>query len=224
MDIFPDRQALANAAAKLLAAALAGPGAGTLVVTGGGTPGPVYDRLSAMDLGWDRITVTLTDDRRVDGRSPFSNARLVRQRLLVGPAAAARFVGLTGGGGAPDDDATAAEAVVRALLPSAATLLGMGEDGHVASLFPGDPDLAARLDPDGDRLCVGVPVAGLEPFIPRVSLTVRALLYTRLVVLLITGAAKRAIIERIDADPAWAPPVAAVLRQTRAQVRILSAD
>jgi 6-phosphogluconolactonase len=96
----------------------------------------------------------------------------------------------------------------------------MGEDGHVASLFPGDPDLAARLDPCGRRLCVAAP-AGLPPYAPRISLTVRALLDTRLVLLLITGHAKRALIERVLNDPACSPPAAAILRQDRAPARVL---
>jgi 6-phosphogluconolactonase len=124
-------------------------------------------------------------------------------------------------GPTPEADALAVEPALRAPAPWSAVMLGMGEDGHIASLFPGDPDLASWLDPDGERLCVGVPVAGLEPFVPRISLTVRALLDTRLVMLLINGQAKRALIERVGAEPAYAPPVAAILRQGRAPVRVL---
>jgi 6-phosphogluconolactonase len=221
MEIFPDRAAQAAAAADMLAAALAAPGARSLVVTGGRSPGAVYDRLARQDLAWPEITVTLSDDRWVDSASPFSNEALVRERLLVGHAATARFLPLKGGGATPEADALAAEAALAALTPWAAVLLGMGEDGHIASLFPGDSDLAARLDPDGSRWCVGVAEAGLEPFVPRISLTVRALLDARLVVLLISGDAKRDLIERVRADPAYNPPVAAVLRQTRAPTRVL---
>ena len=145
----------------------------------------------------------------------------MRQRLLVGHAAAARFLPLKGGKDSPDADALVDDAALRANLPAAATLLGMGEDGHIASLFPGDPDLAARLDPEGERLCVGVPVAGLAPFVARVSLTLRALLATQAVLVLISGAAKRALVDRVAADPAYAPPVAALLRQVRVPVRVL---
>jgi 6-phosphogluconolactonase len=221
MEILADRAAQADAAATLLARALAPPGPRSLVVTGGSSPGPVYDRLSGLDLRWGDVTVTLSDDRWVDAASPLSNEGLVRQRLLVGQAAAARFLPLKGAGATPEADALAAERALGALTPWAAVLLGMGEDGHIASLFPGDPDLAAFVDPAGERLCVGVPVARLEPFVPRISLTVRALLETTLVILLITGAAKRAVIERIAAESAYAPPVASVLRQTRAPTRVL---
>jgi len=146
---------------------------------------------------------------------------LLRQRLLVERAAAAVLVPLKGAGATPEDDAAAAEPRIAPLLPFAAVLLGMGEDGHIGSLFPGAPDLARVLDPDGVRLCVGVAVSGEKPYVPRISLTVRAFLASRLIVILITGAAKRGLVDRVLSDPAFAPPVAAVLRQDRTPARIL---
>jgi 6-phosphogluconolactonase len=221
MAVFSDSGALADAAAALLAEALAGAAPRSLVITGGRSPGAVYDRLAGLDLAWSAVTVTLSDDRWVDPASPLSNEGLARERLLTGRASAARFLPLKGEGDTPEADARAAEPWLSALAPFSAVLLGMGEDGHIASLFPGDPDRLSRLDPDGARWCVGVAEAGLEPFVPRISLTVRALLDSRLVVLLITGEAKRALIERVRADPVYDPPVAAILRQTRAPVRVL---
>lgn len=221
METFPDRETLADAGAEILAHALATPGPRRIVVTGGGTPGPVYDRLAARDLDWSRVTLTLTDERWVDTTSPLSNEKLVRERLLTGRAAEARLVPLKGDGASPEADAEAADMALRPLPPWSAVLIGMGEDGHIASLFPGDPDLTANLDPEGEKLCVGIPRAGLQPFVPRVSLTARALLSTRLLVLLITGEAKRALVERIASDPDFAPPAAALLRQDRTPVRIV---
>ena len=100
-------------------------------------------------------------------------------------------------------------------------LLGVGPDGHVASLFPGNPELARGLDPESDRLVLAVPPGDPAPDIPRLSLTLKALLQTDLIVLLITGQAKRALLEG-DVDPAL--PVAAILNQDRAKVRILWAE
>ncbi len=97
----------------------------------------------------------------------------------------------------------------------------MGDDGHVASLFPGIAELKAGLDLDGLSLVIPIAHAGLEPFVPRISLTARALLDTAAVILLISGAAKRAVVDRVAADPAYAPPAATILRQDRTTVRVM---
>ena len=221
IESFPDSEAAAATAAQALLERLTPPGEKRLLVTGGRTPGSVYDRLARTDFDWARVTITLSDERFVDPASPDSNERLVRERLLQGQAKAARFVPLKGAGPTPADDAAAVEPAIRALLPFDAALLGMGDDGHIASLFPGAPGLAAALDPDGERLVVGVETAGRPPHVPRISLTGRALLDARLVLLLVVGGAKRALIERVLSDPGFAPPVAVLLRQTRAPVRVL---
>ena len=224
---FADRAALTATTADIIAAALtppsalAAPRARSFVATGGSTPGPVYDALAKRDLDWAGVTVTLTDERWVDPASPLSNEGLIRARLLIGPAAAAGFLPLKGAGATPHVDALAAEPALAALAPFDVVLLGMGPDGHIASLFPDDPSLAVALDPVGERLCVGVDHAGLEPFVPRISLTARALLNARLIVLLVTGEDKRALIARVIDDPEVDLPVAAIGRQSKTPVRIL---
>ncbi len=221
IETFADRDGLADSAAAAVAAALAGPGPHTFAATGGTTPGPAYDRLSRLDVGWGRITVIPTDERFVDPASEDSNERLLRTRLFTARAATARLVPLKGAGPTPQADAAAAEPAIRAALPFTAMLLGMGPDGHVGSLFPGDPHLAAYLDPLGERLCVGVDQSPDAPKVPRISLTIAAMLKGGLVVLLVSGREKRAVIERVLADPAYAPPVAAILRQTEVPVRVM---
>ena len=225
MESFPDRDRLFDAAAAILAEALArgvaARGRASAILTGGATPAPVYDRLARVDLDWLRIALTLSDERWVAPDSPDSNEGLVRRRLLVGRAAQAVFIGLRSAAPDPQSAALAAGVMVGGLLPTDAVLLGMGEDGHVASLFPGDPILAAALDPDDTRLAVAVPMSGLAPLVPRISLTLAALLRTRQVLLLVTGEAKASILARIAGNPAYDPPAAAVLRQTRTPVRVL---
>ena len=221
IEAFTSADLAAAAAAGAIVAKLTAPGPRHLLVTGGSSPGPVYDQLAEADLDWSRVTVTLSDERFVEPTSALSNEKLVRERLLVGKAAAARFVPLRRGGSGPRVDAADAETEIRALLPFHAALLGMGEDGHIASLFPDAPGLAAALDPNGQQLVVGVAQAGLEPYVPRISLTAAALFDTELALLLIKGEPKRALVERVASDPDYAPPVAALLRQTHAPVRVL---
>ncbi len=223
LEVCADREELAETAADALAerlrARLGEAPRASLAVCGGTTPGPAFDRLGGRDLGWDRIDVTLTDERFVAPSSPDSNERLVRRRLLKGPAAAARFTPLWAEAPTPEAAAVEAEAQLAPLLPFDCILLGMGEDGHVASLFPGSPALAEGLDPESARLCVGVPSGVPAPPQPRISLTLRALLDAGLILILITGEAKRRTLEAVAAGADL--PVAAVLGQTRTPVRVL---
>ncbi len=224
LELFDSREAHADAAAEAVAAALAAPGRKSFLATGGTTPGPVYDRISRMDLDWASCTIAPTDDRFVDPKSPDSNEPLLRGRLLVDRTAAAAFLPLKGTGATPEEDADNAEPRIGSLPPVRATLLGMGADGHFCSLFPGDPDLAARLDPEGGRLVVGVAMSSEKPYVPRISLTARAILRSGLIVVFITGAAKRAVIERVSSDLSYTPPIATLLRQNRAKPRVLWAE
>lgn len=221
LEAFDDKNAWADAAAEAIERALAVEGPRTFLATGGTTPGPVYDRLARMDLNWADVTVIPTDDRFVDPSSADSNEPLLRGRLLVERAAAARFLPLKGHGATPGEDAAAAEPNVRSALPARACLLGMGADGHFCSLFPNDPALAARLDPDGDRLVVGTGVSSEKPNVERISLTARAVLESALIVIFISGGAKRQVVERVLSDQAFVPPIAVLLRQTRTPLRVL---
>ncbi|HEY5412126.1 MAG TPA: 6-phosphogluconolactonase [Caulobacteraceae bacterium] len=227
IEVFPSTGALALATAAVVAEALnrrliRGPGRARLLATGGSTPVACYEALSDWPLDWSRVDVALTDDRFVPPGSPDSNEGLVRQHLLKGPAAAASFIPLWSDAASPEEAAVRAEPAIRALLPMDAVVLGVGEDGHVASLFPETPELAEGLDPRSERLVIGVPKAGLPPQVPRISLTLPALLNAGLIVVLIVGAAKKQAVEAALAGAKL--PVRAVLAQSRAPVRILWAQ
>lgn len=220
LETFSSPEALAREATDAILAALASGiaarGTASLVGTGGRSPAPVYDLLSASPAAWDKVTVTLSDDRFVPPDDPSSNERLVRERLLVGRAAAARFVPLNSPAADPQSAAELAEADVRALAPFDVVMLGMGEDGHVASLIPGSPVLGAGMDPAGDAVLIGVPAGVGSPPVARVSMTMPALLTARLTLVLIAGDTKRAVIE-----DGRGLPVHALLEQAKAPVRIL---
>lgn len=210
---YPDRELmmmeLADTLAGSLNAALMTHDRVSLAVPGGTTPGPLFDTLSAVDLDWSRVTVLLTDERWVPESSERSNARLVRERLLTGRAAAAEFFGYWRDDLPREAALAAASERLAPLLPLSVLLLGMGSDLHTASLFPGADRLDAALAADAPPLMAleapGAPEA-------RVSFTapvIEGALDTHLV---ITGSEKRAALEGLGKtpDPAKAP-VALVL-------------
>lgn len=205
--------ALAAEVAASLAAGIATRGAASLVVPGGRTPGPFFTVLRDAGLDWSRVQVTLTDERWVPEQDSASNAAQVRASLLSGGAAAARFHPLYDSSVPPADaPARVWDSLRRLSRPFDAVVLGMGEDGHFASLFPGDPSLAVALDPHAAPGCVMMqaPVAPRQ----RISLNLAALLQTRRLFVLVTGAAKRALLldaARSGADGRW--PVSALLAQ-----------
>jgi 6-phosphogluconolactonase len=205
-DDFAD--AAAAAVEMRLALALAARGHASLVATGGRSPGPIYDRLRQANLDWAHVVVTLSDERQVDAASPNSNARLLRERLLTGLAAPARFLPLS----------DYAEPALKKLLPFDVVLLGMGEDGHVASLIPGSPVLDEGMDPNGLQLLAESPEGFGSPPVARITLSLAALLQSRAIFLLIAGEAKRQVVERALAGADL--PVRAVLAQDRVPVRI----
>lgn len=227
IEVFQSAGALALGAAAVVAEALSrrlgdGSGRARFMATGGSTPVACYEALSDWPLDWSRVDVALTDDRFVPPSSRDSNEGLVRKHLLRGPAAAASFTPLWSDAASPEDAAARAEPSIRALLPMDAVVLGVGEDGHIASLFPHSPELAEGLDPRSPRLVIGVPKAGLPPWAPRISLTLAALLNARLIVVLIAGEAKKQAVEAALAGADL--PVRAVLAQSHTPVRILWAQ
>lgn len=200
--------AATDAIASRLGAALTERGSASLVATGGRSPGPIYDRLSQVDLDWAHVAVTLSDERQVDTDSPNANARLLRERLFVGRAAAAQFLPLT----------DYAEGVLKKLTPFDAVMLGMGEDGHIASLIPGSPVLAHAMDPRGAALLAESPQGFGSPPVARITLTLSALLQSRAIFLLIAGEAKRQVVAQAASGADF--PVRAILNQDQVPVRI----
>jgi 6-phosphogluconolactonase len=185
---FMDRAA-ADMVGAALGSALAQKGSAALAVAGGRTPREAFRLLAAKPLDWARITVTLVDERWVDAASADSNERLVRENLLQGPAAAARFLPMKA-----DLSPNLAAAQFSERLPTGpfdAILLGMGDDGHFASLFPGSPALDAGLDPAAQARCFAVPAGEPAPPQPRLSLTLAEIARAGLIVMLAKGAAKQ---------------------------------
>ena len=209
---YPDREmmylALANVIAGQLGDFLRREGKATFCVPGGTTPGPVFDTLSGVVLDWAHVAVLLNDERWVPEDSPRSNTRLLRDRLLTGPAAAAQLLPLYAPTVTPEESLEALAAGIAPHLPISVLLLGMGADMHTASLFPGADRLAEALSPHAPPLMALRAEAAGEP---RITLTMPVLRGAMHIHLLITGAEKRAALDRAQALPPDQAPVRAIL-------------
>lgn len=218
--LFEDRDALALALAEHLAQRLrediAERGEASLALSGGSTPKPMFQALAQQELDWRNVSLTLVDERWVDGDHPDSNERLLRENLHRGPAAAARFIGLkTPHPRASEGEGEAGARIAALPRPFSAVVLGMGGDGHTASWFPQAANLPRLLDLEGGAL-----VAATEPVTAphtRMTLTLPAVLNSREVILHITGEDKRAVLG--DAI-ARGYPVAAMLKQSTTPLSI----
>jgi 6-phosphogluconolactonase len=197
-------------------------GQASFVASGGTTPGTLYDLLSRRDAPWPQSSVTLSDERWVEPSSDRSNEKLVRTRLLVDKAASATLVPFK----TPQPHAGEAEGEVHAALaamplPFDVTLLGMGSDGHTASLIPGAKGLERALDTRDPMLARAVHPPQLTEMGERITLTLRAILNSRLIVVLIKGDDKLAAYRDVMAgSDILAKPIRAVLQQSEVPVSV----
>lgn len=216
-------QAVADRLAQELQRGLAARRLASFAVPGGTTPGPIFDELAKRELDWSKITVTLTDERWVPATDPASNEALLRSRLLTGVAEKMRVIGLYEDGMKPSASiATVSDRLKKLTLPFDVVLLGMGGDGHFASLFPGVEMLKAGLSLTTTVPCVASdqPINGQ----PRISLTLQLLLQSRVILLALCGKDKLKVIERAYSASSIDLPVAALLAQNRVPVEIHYTD
>jgi 6-phosphogluconolactonase len=180
----------------------------------------MYEQLGRHKLDWSRVLVTLADERWVAIDNDDSNEHHVRATLLCHEAGTARFVGLKNAASHPVDGLAAAWAALAPIpRPFDAVVLGMGEDGHVASLFPGVPELADGLDAQAPPGCIAVqPLAAGHA---RISLNLAALLQSRRIFVQIIGTRKwRVYQEARAAGPDKDMPIRAILRQDTVPVAV----
>jgi len=205
--------------AALLAADIQARGKASLVVSGGRTPMGFFHLLSQQLLDWSSVTVTLADERWVDADHQDSNEKLVRENLLINEAHQAQFISLKSAA----ENAVDAESECEQALASAGqftvVILGMGDDGHTASLFPGTEALALGLDMNSGRTAIAVtPTAAPHQ---RMSMTLPRLLNAGQVIIHISGSSKQdVLLAAQNGDNAAELPIRAILGQQVAPLSV----
>ncbi len=219
---FDDRaelaKSLARKVASLLQEAIDTRGKASLVVSGGRTPLAFFQALSRQPISWSKVLVTLADERWVDADDPASNEALVRQNLMQGWAASARFVGLKTPHATVEAGLELATDWLGALpTPLDVVILGMGNDGHTASLFPDCPNLKQGLE-TGDVLIAAHPAS--QP-LPRISMSLSTLLNSRQIYLHLEGKDKAdTLAKALAGNDVTAMPIRAVLGQKQTPVDV----
>ncbi|MBS0472757.1 MAG: 6-phosphogluconolactonase [Proteobacteria bacterium] len=214
--------ALAERIVKQLNDGIGRNGKASMVASGGTSPGELYDLLSSQDLEWKNIWITLSDERWVDTSSTRSNENLVRSRLMRGKANSANLVPMK----TRASSAGAAEQSVSASIssmprPFNVVLLGMGMDLHTASLIPGAVELDRAMNPHGPDFATAVYPSDIGSMGERLTLTLRAILDSRSIVLIIRGEEKLAAYKKaLEEQNVLRAPVHAVLRQTAVPVSV----
>ena len=191
----------------------------SLVVSGGRTPQGFFHLLSQQTLDWSKVIVTLADERWVDPDHKDSNEKLVRENLLINEASCARFLPLKSSSYSAAEGEDFLEQSLSAIDTFTVVILGMGDDGHTASLFPGSEALSRGLNMDSGRRCIAV--IPLEAPHDRMSMTLPRLLDSQLIIVHLCGQGKQEVLSRAcEGDDHLELPIRAVLQQSATPVRV----
>ena len=221
---------LAQDIAQRLAAAIQARGFAVLSVSGGKSPVAFFQALRVIDIDWSRVRITLVDERCVPRIHPDSNALLVETHLLQDLAAKAQLVFMVSSATEPlDAPAALADAASTALTDAGTAdvlVLGMGADGHTASLFPQAPNLADALDLRNTHACVAIELAHPPANAPyaRITQTLAQIVSARYIVLPLTGADKLNTLQQAWPHATPALPISFVLQQTQTPVALWLAN
>ena len=224
---FENRQdivaALESECVAALSQAIEERGEATFMVSGGSTPEPLYKSLSNQELDWESVYVALVDERWVDFDHDKSNEAFTVKHLIQNKAAVANLIGMKNTAETAQEGLADCEAAYQQLAqPFDITILGMGNDGHTASLFPNANGLEAALDPDSSELCAAIIAHQSEvtgAITERMTLSLAGLLRSKTLVLLITGQEKLDVLRKAQAGTdVKEMPIRAVLQQDRVPV------
>ena len=217
--------ALAAECQDVLAEALSKHGVATLLVSGGSTPAPLYEALSRTELNWKKIKIALVDERWVDQEHSASNEALIRRTLLINNAKAAEFTGMKTAARTAKAGQSETEENYRKLpQPFSLAIVGMGPDGHTASLFPHAKGLTDALKPNSEQITAAISATQSEvtgPNTERLTLTASALMKTDRVIILFTGEDKLAVFSAAQKEgPVEDMPIRALLHQDEVPVEL----
>ncbi|WP_304334371.1 6-phosphogluconolactonase [Conchiformibius steedae] len=211
--------ALAQAVADGLRDTLSRQPHATLAVSGGRSPIAFFQALNTQDLDWSRVNITLVDERIVPTTHNDSNTALVREYLLQNRAAAARWLPLIADGELAPTPAVALPFAQQHFVQPDVVVLGMGADGHTASLFPQAPQLSAALAPDAPALLHTSPVTAPHE---RLTLSLPAIERATAVFLAIGGAEKLAVYQQAAERARMDLPVSLILHSEKVRVDVYS--
>ena len=213
-------EGLADAVSAALAAGIAARGTASIAVSGGSTPKAFFQTLAKKDIAWDKVTVTLVDERFVPPESDRSNHALVAANLLQGQAARAHFLPLYHAAASAEDAAVlASNETAKIGAPFDVVVLGMGTDGHTASFFPGGTQLSRAIDAATPRGVITMEAEGAGE--PRLTFTFSSLNDARLLVLHIEGEGKKVVLAKAEGQGDEAEmPIRAMLRRAASPLQI----
>ena len=200
-----------------LSSAIRAKGQATLVVSGGSTPKPLFNYLSNQDIEWDKVTVCLADERCVSESDSASNTAMVKAELIKNKAANAKFVNIYQG--KSHDDLIDSNLTLLRLPTYDVVILGMGDDGHTASIFPEAENRDQSLDTSAHRMALLTDPVTVTPL--RITQTAKRLLDSEFIALHISGEKKTALVNEIIENPdpiKW--PVSFFLTQQQVPVEI----
>lgn len=217
-------EALADKVASLLEQAISTKGRASIAVSGGSTPKGFFLALSQKSLAWEKVTITLADERWVEASSDASNTTLVKENLLINKASKAKFFELKLAGelnaSAISQLNTAAEAD---LLPLDVLILGMGEDGHTASIFPCSEQINDALNLENKNQVIKV-IPKTAPH-ERISFTYRSLIESHQIFLHICGQSKKDVLALANShSDITKMPIRAFLNHSNIEAQIYWAD
>ncbi len=216
-------QALAKTIADRLSNAINATGDASLVVSGGSTPKPLFEALRVHELDWSKVSITLADERWVPESDSDSNAAFVKKTLLQDKAAQARFISLYVDGETPEAGVATVHARLKSMAqPFTVLVLGMGGDGHTASLFPDAPGTEQAMIETESLVSIVKPTTVPQA---RITLTLAALMNTPCQLLHITGAEKRALLNGVLENPSESNyPIARFLQPDNDRISIYTTE